>query len=107
MCTKNIKSILEIFETGVLENFKDEEGKFFNNLSGDKRVRSMLSLLRASEISFPGEKVMEEANAFTKQYLNQVLGGLGDVTDVDQCLLREVNSDTFSRSSRKYKDQRI
>ena len=73
MCTKNIKSILEIFETGVFENFKDERGNFFCNLSGDKRVRSMLSLLRASEISFPGEKVMEEAKAFTKQYLNQVL----------------------------------
>ena len=58
-------------------------------------MRSMLSLLRASEISFPGEKVMEEAKEFTKQYLNQVLGGLGDVTDVDQCLLREVNTGHF------------
>ena len=78
-----------------------------SNHSGDEQVRIMLSLLRSSHISFPREKVMEEANAFMKEYLNQVLGGLGDVTDVDQCLLREVNSDTFSRSSRKYKDQRI
>jgi len=52
----------------------------------------MLSLLRASEISFPGEKVMQEAKAFTREYLNQVLARHGDVTDVDQSLLREVNS---------------
>lgn len=76
--------------SGVLENFKNEHGKFFCNFSGDERVRSMLSLLRASEISFPGEKVMEEAKAFTREYLNQVLAGRGDVTDVDQSLLREV-----------------
>nr|F2XF97.1 RecName: Full=Alpha-humulene synthase; AltName: Full=Terpene synthase TPS-Hum; Short=PgTPS-Hum [Picea glauca]ADZ45513.1 alpha-humulene synthase [Picea glauca] len=76
--------------SGVLENFQDENGKFFCNLTGDKRVRSMLSLLRASEISFPGEKVMQEAKAFTREYLTQVLAGSGDVTDVDQSLLREV-----------------
>nr|ACN40929.1 unknown [Picea sitchensis] len=76
--------------SGVLENFKDENGKFFCNLTGDKRVRSMLSLLRASEISFPGEKVMQEAKVFTREYLTLVLAGRGDVTDVDQSLLREV-----------------
>nr|AAK83561.1 delta-selinene synthase [Abies grandis] len=81
--------------SGVLKNFKDENGKFFCNFSGeegrgDKRVRSMLSLLRASEISFPGEKVMEEAKAFTREYLTQVLTGRGDVTDLDESLLREV-----------------
>ena len=52
----------------------------------------MLSLLRASEISFPGEKAMEEAKAFTREYLNQVLAERGEVTCVDQCLLEEVNS---------------
>lgn len=75
----------------MLENFKDEDGKFFCNFSGDKQVRSMLSLLRASEISFPGEKVMEEAKAFSREYLNQVLAGRGEVSDVDQSLLEEVN----------------
>eukprot|EP00253_Pinus_taeda_P006805 PITA_06805 len=80
--------------SGVFGNFKDENGHFFCNSSGeqeegDKRVRSMLSLLRASSISFPGEKVMDEAKAFTTDYLNQLLTG-GDVTDVDQSLLREV-----------------
>lgn len=77
-------------DSGVLENFKDENGKFFCNLSGDKEVRSMLSLLRASEISFPGEKVMEEAKAFTREYLNQVLAACGEVTGVDESLLEEV-----------------
>lgn len=76
--------------SGVLENFKDDNGKFFCNFTGDKRVRSMLSLLRASDISFPGEKVMEEANSFTKEYLNQVLDGRVDLTDVDQSLSKEV-----------------
>nr|ACN40827.1 unknown [Picea sitchensis] len=83
--------------SGVFDNFKDENGQFFCNSSGeeekegrdDKRVRSMLSLFRASNISFPGEKVMDEAKIFTTEYLNQVLTGQA-VTDVDQSLLREV-----------------
>eukprot|EP00253_Pinus_taeda_P007340 PITA_07340 len=76
--------------SGVLENFKDENGKFFCSFTGDKQVRSMLSLLRASEISFPGEKVMEEAKAFTREYLHGVVAGGGEVTGVDQSLLEEV-----------------
>jgi len=76
----------------VLENFKDGNAKFFCNFSGDKEVRSMLSLLRASEISFPGEKVMEEAKAFTREYLNQVLAARGEITVVDQSLLEEVST---------------
>eukprot|EP00253_Pinus_taeda_P013031 PITA_13031 len=78
----------------VLENFKDENGQFFCSSSGeegnaDKEVRSMLSLFRASNISFPGEKVMEETKAFTTQYLTQVLTG-HTIADVDQSLQREV-----------------
>jgi len=96
----------------VLKNFKDENGKFFCNFTGeegrgDKQVRSMLSLLRASEISFPGEKVMEEAKAFTREYLNQVLAGHGDVTDVDQSLLREVNSNHIFKVLAKMKTKLI
>nr|ABV44453.1 1(10),5-germacradien-4-ol synthase [Pinus sylvestris] len=79
----------------VLENFKDESGQFFCSSStgeegnADKEVRSMLSLFRASNISFPGEKVMEEAKTFTTQYLTQVLTG-HTAADVDQSLQREV-----------------
>ena len=93
-------------ETGVLENFKDENGQFFCNSSGeeeqgraDKRVRSMLSLFRASNISFPGEKVMDEAKTFTREYLNQVLTGEA-VTDVDQSLLSEVSCKQFFKLMR-------
>jgi len=80
--------------SGVLDNFKDANGQFFCNSTGkqeegDKRLRSMLTLFRASEISFPGEKVMDEAKAFTTEYLNQVLIG-AKVTDIDQSLFREV-----------------
>jgi hypothetical protein len=82
--------------SGVLENFKDKNGQFFCNSSGeeeqgkaDKRVRSMLSLFRASNISFSGEKVLDEAKTLTREYLNQVLTGEA-VTDVDQSLLSEV-----------------
>ena len=61
-------------------------------------MRSMLSLFQASNISFPGEKVMEEAKtfttnylrAFTTDYLREVLGR--DVIDIDQSLLRKVNN---------------
>ena len=87
----------------MLENFKDEDGKFFYNLSGDKQVGSMLLLLRASEISFLGEKVMEEAKAFTKQYLNQVLIKHLDVTDVDQSLLKAINTKHFFKLLPKIK----
>eukprot|EP00253_Pinus_taeda_P001331 PITA_01331 len=83
--------------SGVFENFKGENGHFFcssdytveNDGGGDKRLRSMVSLLRASNISFPGEKVMDEATAFTTDYLNKVLLER-EATDVDQSLFSEV-----------------
>jgi hypothetical protein len=76
----------------VLENFKNENGQFFcSSTVEEKEVRCMLTLFRASEMSFPGEKVMDEAKAFTTEYLTKVLTGV-DVTDVDQSLLREVSS---------------
>ena len=53
-------------------------------------MRSMLSLFQASNISFPKEKVMDEAQAFTTDYLREVLGR--DVIDIDQSLLRKVNN---------------
>jgi len=91
--------------TGVLDNFKDANGQFFCNSTGkqeegDKRLRSMLTLFRASEISFPGEKVMDEAKAFTTEYLNQVLIG-AKVTDIDQSLFREVSDKYFFKVSGK------
>ena len=53
-------------------------------------MRSVLSLFQASNISFPREKVMDEAKEFTIDYLREVLGQ--DVIDIDQSLLRKVNN---------------
>ena len=75
----------------MLENFKDENEKFFCNLTGDKRVRSMLSLLRASKISFP-RKSDARGEGVHKGISKSRGEGHGDVTDVDQSLLRDVNS---------------
>ena len=80
-----------------MENFKDKnEGFFYNSTSDqleeedDKQMRSMFSLFQATNISFPGEKVMDEAKEFTTDYLREVLGR--DVIDIDQSLLRKVNN---------------
>lgn len=83
--------------SGVFENFKGENGHFFcssdytveNDGGGHKLLRSMVSLLRASNISFTGEKVMDEATAFTTDYLNKVLLER-EATDVDPSLFSEV-----------------
>ena len=80
-----------------MENFKDKKRGFFCNSTGDqleeedeKRMRSKLSLFQASNISFLGEKVMDEAKEFTIDYLREVLGQ--DVINIDQSLLRKVNN---------------
>jgi len=84
--------------TGVFDNFKDGNRQFFCSSiveeraeAYNKHVRCMLSLLRASDISFPGENVMAEAKTFSTNYLKQVLAGR-EATNVDQILLGEVNS---------------
>lgn len=76
--------------SAVLENFKNENGLFFHSSTvEEEEVRCMLTLLRAAEISFPGEKVMDEAKAFATEYLNQLLTRV-DITEVGESLLREV-----------------
>lgn len=83
--------------SGVFENFKDENGHFFCSSDyrvgscggGNEQLRGMVSLLRASNISFPGENVLDEAKSFTTHYLNNVLSER-DATDIDQSLLSEV-----------------
>eukprot|EP00253_Pinus_taeda_P022108 PITA_22108 len=76
--------------SAVLENFKNENGLFFHSSTvEEEEVRCMLTLLRASEISFPGEMVMDEAKAFATEYLNQLLTRV-DITEVGESLLREV-----------------
>jgi hypothetical protein len=91
----------------LIEIFKDANGHSFCNSTGkqeegDKRLRNMLTLFRASKISFLGEKVTDEAKAFTTEtkYLNQVLIGV-KVTNIDQSLLREVSDKYFFKVSGK------
>lgn len=66
----------------VLENFKNKTGQFFfcegnydnlNVIRDEYVMRSILNLLRASSVAFPGEKVMEEAKIFSSIYLKQLL----------------------------------
>nr|QGN65613.1 terpene synthase 7 [Taiwania cryptomerioides]QIB02639.1 terpene synthase [Taiwania cryptomerioides] len=72
----------------VLETFKDEDGKFFNSggkddntknstIGEEHEMRSMLNLLRASIVAFPGETIMEEAKVFSSLYLKQILQNIG------------------------------
>lgn len=76
--------------SAVLENFKNENGLLFHSsIVEEEEVRRMLTLLRASEISFPGENVMDEAKAFATEYLNQLLTRV-HITEVGENLLREV-----------------
>ncbi|GLJ38213.1 hypothetical protein SUGI_0777900, partial [Cryptomeria japonica] len=64
----------------VLKNFKDENGQFFNcggkndknNTIEEHAVRSMLNLLRASSVAFPGETIMQEIKVFSSLYLKQI-----------------------------------
>ena len=60
--------------SNVLEQFKDKKGKFgcfANKTEGE--IRTVLNLFRASLITFPNEKVMEEAEIFSAIYLKEVV----------------------------------
>nr|AQT03468.1 levopimaradiene synthase [Ginkgo biloba] len=60
----------------VLVNFKDENGEFLdsNGPAAQKAsVSDMLNLFRCSQVTFPGEKLMQEASAFSKSHLRIVL----------------------------------
>jgi len=58
----------------VLEHFKDQKGQFAcSAIQTEGEIRSVLNLFRASLISFPGEKVMEEAEIFSAMYLKEAL----------------------------------
>ncbi|KAJ7559044.1 hypothetical protein O6H91_04G067100 [Diphasiastrum complanatum] len=56
-----------------IEHFKSD-GKFFC-FAGENQhgVTDMLNLYRASQVRFPGETILEEANAYSKAYLANAL----------------------------------
>nr|WMI31575.1 chloroplast cephalotene synthase [Cephalotaxus sinensis] len=58
----------------VLKIFKDDHGRFFSCASQRHiDLRSIVNLFRASDLAFPGEKIMDEARLFASQYLRQSL----------------------------------
>jgi len=62
------------FISDVLKVFQDQNGQFScSAIQTEGKTRSVLNLLRASLIAFPGEKVMEEAEIFATTYLKEAL----------------------------------
>ncbi|KAH9297120.1 hypothetical protein KI387_028802 [Taxus chinensis] len=58
----------------VLNNFKDENGRFFSSLGQTHvELRSMVNLLRASDLAFPDEPLMDDAKIFAEAYLRDAL----------------------------------
>ncbi|KAJ8761647.1 hypothetical protein K2173_004423 [Erythroxylum novogranatense] len=54
---------------GVFNNFKDEEGKFHQNLSAD--IQGLMGLYEASQLSV-GEDILDEANGYSYQLLTSL-----------------------------------
>ncbi|KAJ4724507.1 Viridiflorene synthase [Melia azedarach] len=55
---------------GVFKKFKDENGKFKESLISD--VKGMLSLYEATHLSMHGERILDEALAFTTAHLTSL-----------------------------------
>lgn len=54
----------------VLENFRDDDGNFICFPGESHRgVSDMFNLYRYTQIAFPGEKILKEAEAFLEEYL--------------------------------------
>ncbi|XP_037494537.1 uncharacterized protein LOC105631124, partial [Jatropha curcas] len=60
--------------SGVLDKFRDKNGKFLDSLARD--VEGLLSLYDASHLGMHGEDVLEEAKNFTSHHLKSLLGKL-------------------------------
>ncbi|KAJ6893299.1 (3S,6E)-nerolidol synthase 1-like [Populus alba x Populus x berolinensis] len=56
---------------GVFDNFKDNEGRFKQKLSGD--IMGLVSLYEASQLSIRGEDVLDEAGDYSYQLLRSSL----------------------------------
>jgi isoprene synthase len=54
-------------DADIFESFKDENGNFKSNLKRD--LKGILSLYEASFLSYEGEKILDEAMAFTSFHL--------------------------------------
>nr|QHZ00913.1 terpene synthase 10 [Taiwania cryptomerioides] len=61
----------------VFQNFQDETRQFIfpkNSKEDEYKLRSPLSLYRASEIRFPGENILKQAKIFAYTCLQQAIG---------------------------------
>ena len=56
---------------GVFDNFKDNEGRFKQQLSGD--IMGLVSLYEASQLSIRGEDVLDEAGDYSHHLLRSSL----------------------------------
>jgi isoprene synthase len=68
----------------IFKSFLDQHGHFKASLGND--VKGMLSLYEASFLSYEGEQILDDANAFTTFHLNS----LHEHTS-DEILLEQVN----------------
>ncbi|GAY34271.1 hypothetical protein CUMW_010510 [Citrus unshiu] len=60
----------------VFNNFKNKEGKFTQNISGD--INGLMSLYEASQLSIGGEDVLDEAGDFSVNLLSEYATHLAD-----------------------------
>ncbi|KAJ7968399.1 Nerolidol synthase [Quillaja saponaria] len=61
--------------SGVFARFAEKDGKFNRELAED--IKGMMALYEASQLSTAGEDILDEAEQFSVQVLNQRLGHFG------------------------------
>ncbi|CAI0420552.1 unnamed protein product [Linum tenue] len=64
-------SWLKITQADVFKGFRDEDGKFKQEITSD--VRGLLSLYEASYLGIPDENVLDEAKIFARSHLHKLL----------------------------------
>ncbi|GLJ06369.1 hypothetical protein SUGI_0037340 [Cryptomeria japonica] len=75
--------------SGILGPYKTENGQFLCSTaeSEEEKIKGILNLYRASQIAFPGEKILEEAKDFCVTYLSEAL----QKTGISSHLLKEIS----------------
>ena len=57
-----------------MEQFEDDKGQFVcSAIKTEAEIRTVLNLFRASLISFPEDKIMDEAEIFSAIYLKEAV----------------------------------
>nr|QHZ00914.1 terpene synthase 11 [Taiwania cryptomerioides] len=74
----------------VFKNFQDESGQFIyheNFKEDESKLRSLLSLYRASEICFPGENILKQAKMFASTCIQREIEENQELTSKIQLLI--------------------